>query len=180
MSKSLPNDRNLLTNPAADPVERNSALARLLADGIILELRSLVEPLINHSSELLRASALNYALQYLCLDEYVSVALRRLLRGMKDSDSLEPGMAAYALGHYVAVSGRQRAAIYRHLIHALEHSENPHVQHACYEALLRAEGDPFPNVNADFRRERDVDWAIVGALRDKTRASDRGHEREPE
>jgi hypothetical protein len=163
--KSLPEDRDVLANPDLAPLERDAALARLLADGVVDELRSIVEPLVWHSSELLRSAALNYFLHYLGADEYVAVALERLDGGKTDSDSQEAGQAAYALGQYVAHTGRQRLLIYQRLIEVLEESENPYVQHVCYEALLRAEGCRFPNVTLDFDRARDVDWKLIEDLR---------------
>ena len=163
MTKSFSTDRATLADSGADPVDRIAALQRLLADGIVVEIRSIVEPWVNHG--VLRNAGLNYVLHYLYLDEYVSVALERLAKEPESDEEMEAGMAAYALGQYVAHAGRQRSVIYDSLISTLERSQDEYVQRSCYEALLRGEGDPFPAVPSEFSKETNVDWGLIARLR---------------
>jgi hypothetical protein len=174
LKKTKPGDRDLAANAQADPVDRVGALRRLLADGEIETIRPIVEPLALHPSPILRDAALSYLLIYLELDEYVPVALDRLAQGLTpavhDEDAsilLGATNAAFSLGFYALETGRQKPLVYRALANALEQSDHPSVQRACYEALRRGEGHESPMLQFQFVRERDVNQHFLAEVTSK-------------
>lgn len=152
--------RLILADDSADPVERLNALANLVAEGAT-DLRDMVEPLVNHADDGLRQWALNHMLQTLGLREYATIAIERLQASLDGEPWCESLMAAYSLGWYPLKRPEDTQWVCQQLARALRAADDPLIQAACYEALLRASRAPSTLVLSSFQRDRDVDWELV-------------------
>jgi hypothetical protein len=159
MSTKEKDYRAILADDSAPPEDREHALERLVAEEAT-DLRSLVEPLVEHQDDGLRQWSLNYMLQTLGVREYVDTAIERLHSGLEGEPWCESSMAAYSLGYYASQHPEDQGRVCRALTNALLVANDSEIQASCYAALLRAMHVSRP-VLSSFQRDRDVDWSLV-------------------
>lgn len=162
--KAQPNDPSVLRDETARPVDRAAALSRLVSDR-----RTEFEPdvvrFLAHDHPILRADAIFALVGRWRMARYVSHADRLLV---EDPDEVVRGNAAYALSMYAAradhISKQERSRILRTLARVVQTGEDPGVQQAAYEGVLRIldrpAADYFHEVR-DFDARRDVNWELL-------------------
>ncbi|MCG8418725.1 MAG: hypothetical protein MJE77_12370 [Proteobacteria bacterium] len=167
--KSRDGDEQLVIDESADPVEREGALGRLLADGR-RDYRPLLRQWLAHSNPFFRQAATSKLLIYFrCepnIDEDIACVIA-LARG--DAEPGVRGAAIGALSDYVELTGLHRERILRLFVTVLERDDDCIVQMNCYEELLghlAAERvTELPPQTTPFDRNQHVDWSLLSEWR---------------
>ncbi|MCG8423428.1 MAG: hypothetical protein MJE77_36475 [Proteobacteria bacterium] len=167
--KSREGDEELVIDEAADPVERGSALGRLLADGR-REYRPLTRQWLAHSEPVLREAATSKLLIYFRGEPDIDEDIARVIalsRG--DAEPGVRGAAISALSGYLELTGLHRERILQLFVNRLEYDDDYIVQMACYEELLShiapERVTEMPPHTTPFDRDQHVDWSLLSAWR---------------
>jgi HEAT repeat protein len=162
--KAQPNDPYVLRDETARPVDRASALSRLVSDR-----RTEFEPdivrCLAHEHPVLRGDALMALVGRWRMERHVSHADRMLV---EDPDEAVRGNAAWALSMYAAradrISEQERTRILRTLARVVLSDEDPGVQQSAYDGVLRILDRPFAEYMREarfFDPQRDVNWELL-------------------
>lgn len=157
--KSTSEDLQMLHDESADPVERSSAIARLVADGFNNFEETLVE-LLNHPHFILRGEAIKVLLSKWRLAKYMNHAVRML---HADSEWSVRADAAYSMSSFTQRTGKQRELVTKELVRCLLQDEDWATQKSCYEELVKLLAPDKANIELPdrFNPDRDVDWDLL-------------------
>lgn len=164
--KSSPADDLLVRDKTARPVDRTSAITRLVFDGFN-DIEPLLADMLKDDSYLLRAQAVKALIGSWGRSEYLNDA-KRLLRS--DPEWLVRSDAAFALSQYAQKHREQQQYIAEELARQLVQDGDSEVQKNCYQELLRllAPDRDWLSVPDYFNRERDVDWGLLKPYLDES------------
>ena len=162
--KAHPNDPQVLRDETARPVDRAAALSRLVSDR-----RTEFEPdivrCLAHEHPILRGDAIRALVGRWCMAQYVPQADRMLA---EDPDEAVRGDAAGALSMYAWLGGvpePERLRILRTLARVVQKKEDPGVQEAAYNGVLRILDRPsteyFHEALRFFDPHRDANWELL-------------------
>lgn len=157
--KSTPADDLMLNDENADPVERSSAISRLVADNFTNFEPTLIA-LLDHPHFILRGEAIKVLLSAWKLPKYVDTAVTML---RSDPEWEVRADAVCALSWFAQRTGQQRGKIIGELAKSLLNDTDWAVQENCYRELLVLlnTGKKHPDYSRKFDRERDVDWEML-------------------
>lgn len=168
--KSRDGDEQLVTNDTGDPVDRVSALRRLLADRRF-EFRPIAQAWLDDPDPFVRREVSSQLLCYFTDHAEISsdVARIQIMAGEDPEAEVRSG-AVRALSSYLKLAERERATILRTMVRVLEADEDPWVQQTCYEELLAHlapdRRDEVPAAPTKFDRAQHVDWSLLASLRE--------------
>lgn len=155
--KSTPADDIMLTDADADPVERSSAVARLVSDGFDY-FKPVIVNLLGHPHFILRSEAIKVLLSAWKLPEYVDDAVRML---RTDPEWSVRADAAFSLSWFTQYTGQQKDKIVKELLLGLLQDDDWAVQKSCYKNLLKVLGAKTKITDKKFNRDKNVDWEML-------------------
>lgn len=166
--KSTPADLQMLDDESADPVERSSAIARLVADGFT-DFETTLVALLSHPHFILRGEAIKVLLSAWKLPKYVDTAIKMLRSDPEWSVRTD---SAFSLSWFAQRTRQQQERVVKELARCLLHDDDWKVQESCYEQLLNLLGNSkkYLESNRKFNRERDVDWELLKPYVDETQS----------
>ena len=162
--KSEPADDALISDRAADVVDRVTAITRIGVDRI-LRLEGDIARQLDDPSEMVRGEAIKVLVGAWKLGRYLDEAVRML---RDEEDDMTRSAAAWAIGWFARrreghppLPDAQRQLVIGELVRALLEDPDEHVQEQSYEILHWALTGSFPSLPGNFKRETDVDWSVL-------------------
>jgi hypothetical protein len=163
MTKKVSDDDvRALTDPNADPVDREAALRHLAhwEKGKFVHLEPAIAAAFKDPVAIIRGAAVKALVGSWHLSRYVDFAMTML---RDDADWSARADAAYALGSYAKFVAEGRDRILRSLAAAVKRDDDPAVQEAAYEQLLSVVDAEAQQswTSGEFDRERDADEDLL-------------------
>lgn len=159
--KSISNDEKIIYDESADPIERSDAIGRLGFD-CFYEMQPLLEKLLKHSNNFIRAEAIKVLLARWGLDNYVERAIEMIHH---DPNWDVRGDAVFSLVEYLKYSDKKENVsdkILKELVYCLLNDNDESVQRTCYEKFYEVVTGKYPQINSvEFDRNRNVDWSLL-------------------